>query len=307
MMSDQKSDQTDMEENVLNASSKERTLQIKGTEKRGSTGLDQKIKTYGLLNTVQETEEFLLANPDIIDGQTALLLLQWCTAISDDPDTFNNVSRQCIYIIYLYDLSRQIDIEPVHCVSPFFAKINEPTFHERFEREIAAYRNKLQALTFNEVLDEVLIPREDISSSGDSSTTSSEGDTSVSALDPLEVYENLPDRIKECLDDEDLYALEHEFSELPLDQAMLYFVQMVKSGLLLPIENNNEDHKEVDDNSSDMKFDSESKSSNEKYAELLECLKDVDLEQFSEDLDKDDDTNWTSDCDERENEENKRV
>lgn len=95
---------------------------------------------------MSETEDFLLANPDIIQGPTAVSLLQWCKTISDNAEAFEKVTRQCIYIIYLYDLSRQLEIDPAQCITPFFAKINEPMIRERFEKEVMAYRSKLQNL-----------------------------------------------------------------------------------------------------------------------------------------------------------------
>lgn len=67
------------------------------------------------------------------------------------------------------------------------------------------------------------------------------------------------------------------------------------AGLLLPIENEETaDLSREDDNSSndsDIEFDSESKSSNEKFAELLDYLDDVDIEKYGDDLDEDDDSN----------------
>ncbi|XP_008473204.2 hsp90 co-chaperone Cdc37-like [Diaphorina citri] len=252
-MGERNGGKTDMEENFLDLDlpSKDKSSHSSDSaDVNEHIRLDPKIKEYGLLDSMQDTEDFLLSNPEIIDGPTALSLLEWCTAVTDDVETFNKVSRQCIYIIYLYDLSRQVNIEPVHCVTPFFAKIAEPMFRERFEKEIVAYRSKLQSLTYDEVLQEVLI----CTSPGDSSPTSSSSSEDYSfALDPLEVYNNLPSQLRQCLDDEDLVALEYELSELPLDRAKYYFVQFIRSGLLLPIENEETaDLSREDDNSSNV-------------------------------------------------------
>lgn len=82
----------------------------------------------------------------MIDAQTVLQLLQWGSTIKNDTHAFNNVIRQCVYIIYLYDLSRAVNIEPLHCVSHFFDQIQQPSYLERFEKEVLMYQTKLKEL-----------------------------------------------------------------------------------------------------------------------------------------------------------------
>ncbi|KAI5723608.1 hypothetical protein M8J76_008599 [Diaphorina citri] len=238
-MTEKNSGKTDMEENLicdLGPSDKDKSPNELGTEM--DVTLEDKIKEFGLLGDMKATEEFLLNNTDFIHESTALALLKWCTALSDDPEnveSFDRVSTQCLYILYLLDLARQVDIEPIYCVTPFFARISEPEFHEMFEKEIIPFRSRLQNSSWDEVIGEVLKGN---SSDDESSLSlpSSSSDISV-ALDPLEMYKSLPPELQTCIDNEDIEALEAALNQLPDDEADTYMTRFLQAGLFIPIDN----------------------------------------------------------------------
>lgn len=227
-----KSGKTDMEENPINEMTKKLSgLQMSELGESGSQAA--RIREFGLLTEMKATENFLNENPDFINETTALALLKWCSTCAQNQDEFNVVSTQTLYVLYLLDLARQVEIDPGYCVAPFFARISEPEFYEMFEKEIIPFRERLQSSSWDEVFEEVLNGN---STDDDSSLSISSSGADSITLDPLEIYKDLPPKLKECIDNEDIDALEAALNELPEDVAADYMSLFLKLGLFVPID-----------------------------------------------------------------------
>lgn len=232
-MGDKHLEPSDVKINRNSISVKDEFYARSGISETGAVIVNTKIQNFGLLGSQKETEKFLVAHPDMIDAQTVLQLLQWGSTINNDTHAFNNVIRQCVYIIYLYDLSRAVNIEPLHCVSHFFDQIQQPSYLERFEKEVLTYQTKLKELTYKEMLKEVVVSSSDGDEGFQGSSASSSSSEDLVSLDPLQVYASLPPQLQQCVSDEDLVALEYELSLLAPKKAKEYFSRMLRSGLLL--------------------------------------------------------------------------
>lgn len=235
-MTDKNSGKTDMEENTTYGVSQKagvKTTTVAPT--LNPADQEAKVKEFGLLPDMKATEEFLMENPGFINETTALALLKWSSRLSEQRESeFNLVSTQCLYVLYLLDLARQVDIDPIYCVTPFFARISEPEFYEMFEKEIIPFRERLQNSPWDQVFDDVL---KGISSDDGSSLSGSSSSEDVAGnLDPIEMYKNLPPNLQQCIDNEDIEALEAALNDLPEDVADTYMAQFLEAGLFVPIE-----------------------------------------------------------------------
>ncbi|KAL1449490.1 hypothetical protein WDU94_001992 [Cyamophila willieti] len=246
-MSEKNTGKTDMEENLMcgdqqvECNNKDKLSELSPGLEVVPDVVSDDLKEFGLLTDMKTSEDYLLAHPEFIHESTALGLLRWCTTLSRDgseeDNIFNTVSTQCLYILYLLDLARQVDIEPIYCVAPFFARISEPEFREMFEKEIIPFRQRLINSSWDEVIDEVLKAN---SSDDDSSLSlNSSLPDSDQEVDLKEMYQSLPPEIQSCIDNEDIEALEAALNQLPDEVADSYMNRFLQAGLFIPLENDN--------------------------------------------------------------------
>ncbi|KAI5703903.1 hypothetical protein M8J75_000017 [Diaphorina citri] len=219
-------------------------------ENEGRSIPSSKIRDYLLLlNDEESSENFLHKNPRFLQRSTVDILVQWCTRVyqfTNYPAMFHSATRQCLYAIYLLDLSERVAKEPHFCIGPFFASLRKPELEDVFQKELTAFRLRLQKSFLDQLVSEVLKLKSDASSddsskteadaSGDSSVFSLPfGDVTTSILDPVEVYENLPSPLKKCAMGEDMHLLEKELLKLPLEEANAFMIQLLQAGLVTPV------------------------------------------------------------------------
>lgn len=64
-------------------------------------------------------------------------------------------------------------------------------------------------------------------------------------MDPLEVFESLPDDLKKCFESQNIELLQETISKMPEEEAKLHMKRCVDSGLWIPDAKKNETTEEI--------------------------------------------------------------
>jgi cell division cycle protein 37 len=138
-------------------------------------------------------------------------------------DLMNHVAHQSIVMQFILELSKSLKQDPRSCVGPFFSKMQIPTnkYKEGFSEELKAFKARIQhraqeklAAAMKEVEEEERKQR-----------------LGPGGLDPVEVLESLPEKLKQCFESKDVKQLEEALSSMKDEEAEYHMDRCVKAGL----------------------------------------------------------------------------
>lgn len=185
------------------------------------------IKEYGMLQKFDDSKRFLLdGNTHLACEETANYLVIWCLDLQmeEKTDLMEHVAHQCICMQYLLELAKQLETDPRACISSFFSKIQiaDQDYKNAFYSELDAFKTRIKNRAeekIAEALEEERKERLKLSPGG---------------LDPMEVFESLPDSMKDCFEKQDIPMLQQVIRELPEEEARYHMKRCVDSGLWVP-------------------------------------------------------------------------
>lgn len=186
------------------------------------------LKQYGMLKRFDDSKRFLMEHTQLTCENTANYLVIWCINLEMENKTelMGHVAHQFICMQFILELSKQLDIDPRGCVSSFFSRIQvaEPEYKRQFESEIAAFKTRIQ-LRAKEKVAEALAEQEE---------EERQQRLGPGGLDPMEVFESLPEELQKCFEARDIPMLQAAIGRLPPDEAKLHLKRCVDSGLWVP-------------------------------------------------------------------------
>jgi len=219
---------------VINAKPKPKSSEESEAEKgkRLSEFIKEKkplLKQFGMLRKFEDSKRFLQDNPELVCEETANYLVLWCVelAMEDKMDLMDHVSHQCISIQFLLELSKQLDRDPRGCVSSFFTKIahaEQTEYQQAFDTELELFRGRIRKRA-EEKIEELLKEQEE---------EERKARIGPGGLDPVEVFESLPDIMKKCFEAQDIPMLQKAIQELDEKDARYHMKRCVDSGLWCP-------------------------------------------------------------------------
>uniref|UniRef100_A0A0K0CSU3 Hsp90 chaperone protein kinase-targeting subunit n=1 Tax=Angiostrongylus cantonensis TaxID=6313 RepID=A0A0K0CSU3_ANGCA len=164
------------------------------------------IQEYGRLNSLEESEEFILEHPHLASEYTAnyLTIDALNLAIEHKEAEMSNIARQCIIIQYLLELAKNMNAIPtnVNIIKAFFKKFRsaDPQYLKLYTDEVAAFEERLIRRA-KEKRDAALAEYE-----------AEEKEKRIAAapggLDPQEVYESLPEEMRAAFDSQEVSKLQ---------------------------------------------------------------------------------------------------
>lgn len=186
------------------------------------------LKEFGMLRKYDDSRRFLLEHPQLVCEDTANYLVIWCINLEmeDKQMLSQHVAHQCICMQYILELSKQLDVDPRCCVGTFYSKIQvaELEYKQSFEDELNAFKARVRKRA-KEKLEAALREQED---------EEKKARLGPGGLDPVEVFETLPDILKECFEKQDIPMLQEAISKMPQEEAAYHMKRCVDSGLWLP-------------------------------------------------------------------------
>lgn len=189
---------------------------------------EKDIKKFGMLRRYEDSRQFLLDNSHLVSEHTANFLVIWCInlEIEEKTELMSHVAHQCICLQYIFDLSKQLDVDPRSCVSSFFTRLPnaDAEYKVQFDSEVDAFRGRIKKRAAEKVAEAVAEAEEE----------ERQQRLGPGGLDPVEVFESLPEVLQKCFQSRDVKALQEAILQLPEDEARLHMKRCVDSGLWLP-------------------------------------------------------------------------
>lgn len=185
-------------------------------------------KKFGMLRRYEDSQQFLLDHPELVCEETANVLVIWCIdlAMEEKNDLMNHVAHQTIVMNFIMELAKQMDVDPRSCVRPFFSriKLGEKQYMEAFNSELDAFKERITKRA-KEKLQKAMEEYEE---------EERQKRLGPGGLDPVEVFESLPEVLQKCFESKDIASLQKAITELPEEEARYHMKRCVDSGLWVP-------------------------------------------------------------------------
>ncbi len=137
-----------------------------------------------------------------------------------------HVAHQCIVMQFILELSKTLKYDPRTCVGPFFTKMQkaEKEYKEGFNDELTAFKNRITKRA-KEKIDAAMKEAEE---------EERKNRLGPGGLDPVEVFESLPESLKQCFESQDIKLLQDTLLTMKKEEAEYHMDRCVKSGLWVP-------------------------------------------------------------------------
>eukprot|EP00118_Oscarella_pearsei_P017641 m.176762 g.176762 ORF g.176762 m.176762 type:complete len:368 (+) comp39146_c1_seq1:1942-3045(+) len=206
---------------------------------------EKDIKHYGMLRDYDSSSEFLRKKPHLVCEATANYLTIWCITLEcqEKHDLMSHVARQTIVMQYILELGKQIRKDPRDTFLTFFKRIKmaDKQYVEAMDDEHQALigrveeRAKIRLKAIEEEIEEEERQKR----------------LGPGGLDPVEVYESLPQEMKDCFEKKDTGLLQDVLKKLDPTLAKYHMKRCIDSGMWVPDGNTSaaveEDEKEGKD------------------------------------------------------------
>lgn len=186
------------------------------------------IKKFGMLKRYDDSQEFLIQHPHLTCEETANYLVIWCInlEVEEKKDLMNHVAHQTIVMQFILELARSLDVDPRSCVRAFFSRIKlaDKKYTDGFNEELEAFKERVRyraQVKIEEAIKQVE-EEERLKRLG------------PGGLDPVEVFDSLPDILKECFEKKDIAMLQDAVTKLPKEEAEYHIKRCIDSGLWVP-------------------------------------------------------------------------
>ncbi|XP_014772309.2 hsp90 co-chaperone Cdc37 isoform X1 [Octopus bimaculoides] len=192
----------------------------------------KEVEKFGMIKRPQDSMEYLLDNNHLVCEETANYLVMWCIELEmeEKKNLMEHVSHQTIVMQFILELAKQLDRDPRDCVRTFFGKMTnsnpaqEKQYMAAFEDELNAFKGRVRARA-KEKLEESIRQIEE---------EERQKRLGPGGLDPVEVFESLPDVLKECFEQKDIQKLKDTIVTLEPKDAEYHMKRCIDSGLWVP-------------------------------------------------------------------------
>lgn len=189
---------------------------------------EKNIKAFGMLADYNSSSDFLRDNSNLVCDETASYLTMWCVTLQVEKKTalMERVAHQAIVMQYILELSKQLSCDPRSCVTGFFKRIKsaEKQYVDAFHDELGAFIERVKIRARIRIEEAMKRAEEE----------EREKRIGPGGLDPIEVLESLPLKLRECFESRSVSKLHETLSDLPKEESAKYMKMCVDSGIWVP-------------------------------------------------------------------------
>jgi len=197
----------------------------------------EKIRKFGMLRKWEDSKKFLQENLQLVCEDTANDLVVWCVnlEIEEKHELMEHVAHQVISLQFMLELSKQLDVDPRSTVNTFFYRMekakesDDQQYVKGFDEELSAFKDRIRKRA-KEKVDKAVEEYEE---------EEREKRLGPGGLDPVEVFESLPEELQKCFESQDIELLKVTMAKLPDEDARYHLDRCIKSGLWVPDANKN--------------------------------------------------------------------
>uniref|UniRef100_A0A182K0E8 Hsp90 co-chaperone Cdc37 n=1 Tax=Anopheles christyi TaxID=43041 RepID=A0A182K0E8_9DIPT len=189
---------------------------------------ESQVKEFGMLRKYDDSKKFLQDKHHLVCEDTPNYLVIWCIELEmqEKHELMAHVAHQCICMQYILDISKQLEVDPRACVGSFFQRIQEAEneYKNQFLGEIEAFKERIRKRA-QEKLQKLIEEQEE---------EERKARLGPGGLDPVEVFESLPEELQKCFETRDIGMLQEAMAKLPPEEARLHLKRCIDSGLWVP-------------------------------------------------------------------------
>ncbi|KAH3737282.1 hypothetical protein DPMN_043865 [Dreissena polymorpha] len=136
------------------------------------------------------------------------------------------VSHQTIVMQFILELAKQMELDPRSCIKPFFTRIKQAQkeYQDAFNDELSGFKERIRTRAKQKIEEAIKEHEEE----------ERQKRLGPGGLDPVEVFESLPDTMKACFESKDIEQLQQVVLEMPKAEAEYHMKRCVDSGLWVP-------------------------------------------------------------------------
>lgn len=189
---------------------------------------EKQIKHFGMLRRWDDSQKYLADNVHLVCEETANYLVIWCIdlEVEEKCALMEQVAHQTIVMQFILELAKSLKVDPRACFRQFFTKIKtaDRQYMEGFNDELEAFKERVRGrakLRIEKAMKEYEEEerRKRLGPGG---------------LDPVEVYESLPEELQKCFDVKDVQMLQDAISKMDPADAKYHMQRCIDSGLWVP-------------------------------------------------------------------------
>nr|XP_046190877.1 hsp90 co-chaperone Cdc37-like [Oncorhynchus gorbuscha] len=160
--------------------------------------------------------------------------------VDEKHGLMDQVAHQTIVMQFILELAKSLKIDPRGCFREFFQKIKtaDQPYQEAFTDELESFKERVRGrakIRIQKAMEEY-------------EEEERQNRLGPGGLDPVDVYDTLPEEMKKCFDDKDISMLQEAISKMDPMEAKGHMKRCIDSGLWVPNANtDNEEDKEEDE------------------------------------------------------------
>ncbi|KAM8764874.1 hsp90 co-chaperone Cdc37 [Rhynchonycteris naso] len=189
---------------------------------------EKQIKHFGMLHRWDDSQKYLSDNAHLVCEETANYLVIWCIdlEIEEKCALMEQVAHQTIVMQFILELAKSLKVDPRACFRQFFTKIKtaDRQYMEGFNDELEAFKERVRGrakLRIEKAMKEY-------------EEEERKKRLGPGGLDPVEVYESLPEELQKCFDVKDVQMLQDTISKMDPTDAKYHMQRCIDSGLWVP-------------------------------------------------------------------------
>ncbi|XP_045401577.1 hsp90 co-chaperone Cdc37 isoform X1 [Lemur catta] len=189
---------------------------------------EKQIKHFGMLRRWDDSQKYLSDNVHLVCEETANYLVIWCIdlEVEEKCALMEQVAHQTIVMQFILELAKSLKVDPRACFRQFFTKIKtaDRQYMEGFNDELEAFKERVRGrakLRIEKAMKEY-------------EEEERKKRLGPGGLDPVEVYESLPEELQKCFDVKDVQMLQDAISKMDPTDAKYHMQRCIDSGLWVP-------------------------------------------------------------------------
>jgi cell division cycle protein 37 len=186
------------------------------------------VKKYGMLRRYEDSQEFLLQHPQLACEETANYLVLWCInlEVQEKHDLMAHVAHQTIVMQFILELAKSLEVDPRNCIRAFFSRIKlaEKQYLDAFNDELDSFKDRVRARAEKRIEEATREVEEE----------ERKKRLGPGGLDPVEVFESLPESLQNCFESKDIQLLQDTLMAMPKEEAEYHLKRCIDSGLWVP-------------------------------------------------------------------------
>jgi len=210
---------------------------------------EKDIKHFGMMRRWDDSQKYLSDNSHLVCEETANYLVIMCIdlEVEEKHALMEQVAHQTIVMQFILELAKSLKVDPRGCFRQFFAKIKtaDQQYQDAFNEELESFKERVRGRAKIRIEKAMKEYEEE----------ERQKRLGPGGLDPVDVYESLPEEMQKCFDDKDIGLLQDVISKMDPNEAKIHMKRCIESGLWVP--NSRDGDKDEDGTYEEVKQDAD--------------------------------------------------